>query len=123
MFPKRGEKYHKRGCTFLKTNTLSFALTPSIRKKYKKCPVCRSGKSANGTMVYVFPEYGESFHLQNCNVLQRKFTEIERETALERGYSPCGKRRMMVPAAVQKGGRCEKMAETGNNRVSYAVVS
>lgn len=91
VFPKRGEKYHKRGCTFLKTNTLSFALTPSIRKKYKKCPVCRSGKSANGTMVYVFPEYGESFHLQNCNVLQRKFTEIERETALERGYSPCGK--------------------------------
>lgn len=91
VFPKRGEKYHREGCTFMKAGTVTRSLDPYVRKQYKNCPVCHSSKAKNGTTVYVFPKYGEGYHLKSCGVLNRRYMEMERETALERGYSPCSK--------------------------------
>ncbi len=91
IFPKRGEKYHSEGCGFLRANSRSGTLSGSVRKKYKSCPLCRSGKAANGTLIYYFPSAGEDYHLPGCPSLQRNFIETDKETAIGRGYTPCSK--------------------------------
>lgn len=91
IFPKRGEKYHSRGCGFLTAASTSGALTSSVRKKYKPCPLCGSRKAGNGTLVYYFPAAGESYHLKGCSALQRNYIEIDKKDAVARGYTPCSK--------------------------------
>lgn len=91
IFPKRGEKYHSEGCAFLKAASRPAALTASIRKHYKSCPLCKSGRAASGTMIYYFPSAGEDYHLPGCASLQRNYIEIDMQTAKERGYTPCSK--------------------------------
>ena len=91
IFPKRGEKYHSKGCGFLKAASRSSALTSSIKKKYKSCPLCRSGKAGTGDLIYYFPAAGEDYHLPGCPALQRNYIEIEKNIAVKRGYSPCSK--------------------------------
>ena len=91
IFPKRGEKYHSKGCAFLKAASTSAALSESIRRKYKTCPLCHSSRAANGALIYYFPSDGEDYHLPGCSSLQRNYIEINKETAHERGYTPCSK--------------------------------
>ena len=91
IFPKRGEKYHAQGCTFLKAASRSAALTDSVRSKYKTCPLCHSGSAGTGDLIYYFPAEGEDYHLPGCASLQRNYIEIDKETAVERGYTPCSK--------------------------------
>lgn len=91
IFPKRGERYHSKGCGFLTAASRSAALSPSIRRKYKACPLCRSGKAGTGALIYYFPSDGEDYHLPGCPSLQRNYIEIDRLTAIERGYTPCAK--------------------------------
>ena len=91
IFPKRGEKYHSEGCGFLKAASRSGTLSQSVRRKYRSCPLCKSGKAANGTLIYYFPSAGEDYHLPGCPSLQRNFIETDKQTALERGYTPCSK--------------------------------
>ena len=89
IFPKRGEKYHNEGCRHLKAASTSGVLTSDLKRKYKSCPLCKSGKAANGTLVYYFPAAGEDYHLRGCASLQRNYIEIERQVAMDRGYSAC----------------------------------
>ena len=89
IFPKRGEKYHSEGCRHLTAASTSGVLGPSIKSRYKSCPLCKSGRAANGTLIYYFPAAGEDYHLRGCGALERNYIEIERETAIERGYGPC----------------------------------
>lgn len=89
IFPKRGEKYHKEGCRHLKAASTSGILSPGIKKKYKSCPLCKSGKAANGTLIYYFPAAGEDYHLRGCASLQRNYIELERQVAIKRGYGAC----------------------------------
>lgn len=89
VFPKRGEKYHSKGCGFLRAASRSGILSQSVRKKYRSCPLCRSGKAGNGSLIYYFPAAGEDYHLPGCTCLQRNFIEIDMQTALERGYTAC----------------------------------
>ena len=91
IFPKRGEKYHREGCTFLRAASTSGALTSGIRSKYAPCPICGSRNAADGTLVYYFPAAGESYHLRNCPSLQRHYVEIDKKDAVSRGYTPCSK--------------------------------
>ena len=91
IFPKRGEKYHSDGCGFLRADSRPGTLGRSVRKKYKSCPLCRSGKAGDGTLIYFFPSAGEDYHLPGCSSLQRNYIEIDKATALERGYTPCSK--------------------------------
>lgn len=89
IFPKRGEKYHKEGCRHLKAASTSAVLSPAIKEKYKSCPLCKSGRASSGTLVYYFPAAGEDYHLGGCGALQRNYIEIERNVAIDRGYTPC----------------------------------
>lgn len=91
IFPKRGEKYHSGGCAFLKAASRSGTLTGSIKKKYKSCPLCHSGRADTGSLIYYFPAAGEDYHLPGCPSLQRNYIEIEKSVAIERGYSACSK--------------------------------
>ena len=91
IFPKRGEKYHSESCDFLKAASRSAALNEEIRRKYHSCPLCHSGKAENGSLIYYFPAAGEDYHLPGCAALQRNYIEIDKSTAIERGYTPCSK--------------------------------
>ena len=91
IFPKRGEKYHSKGCTFLRAASTSSALSASIRRKYRSCPLCHSSKAGNGSLIYYFPSDGEDYHLPGCPSLQRNYIEIDRDTARRRGYTACSK--------------------------------
>lgn len=89
VFPKRGERYHNSGCRFLKAASTSTVLSGKLKKKYKNCPLCKSGKATIGSRVYYFPAEGEAFHLANCSSLQKNYIEIDKETAVKRGYTAC----------------------------------
>ena len=91
IFPKRGEKYHSKGCTFLRAASTSAALSASIRRRYKACPLCHSGSAETGALIYYFPSDGKDYHLPGCSSLQRNYIEIDRDTARKRGYTPCSK--------------------------------
>ena len=89
IFPKRGEKYHSMGCRHLTAASTSAVLGPAIKSRYKSCPLCKSGKAPNGSLIYYFPAAGEDYHLRGCGALQRNYIEIERQTAIDRGYGAC----------------------------------
>ena len=91
IFPKRGEKYHSEGCGFLKAASRSGTLTASMKKQYKSCSTCHSGRAEIGSLVYYFPASGESYHLPGCASLQRNYIEIDKSIAIERGYTACSK--------------------------------
>ena len=91
IFPKRGEKYHSEGCGFLRAASRSAALTPAIKQKYRSCPLCKSGQAKNGSLIYYFPSAGEDYHRPGCASLQRNYIELDKSTAIERGYTPCSK--------------------------------
>jgi hypothetical protein len=91
IFPKRGEKYHSKGCTFLRAASTSAALTGSIKRRYRSCPLCHSISAENGALIYYFPSDGEDYHLPGCPSLQRNYIEIDRDTARRRGYTACSK--------------------------------
>ena len=91
IFPKRGERYHSEGCGFLTAASTSGVLNTTIKKKYKSCPLCGSGKAKKGSRIYYFPSAGEDYHLPGCSALQRNYIEIDKRDAIERGYTPCSK--------------------------------
>ncbi|MBE6040993.1 MAG: hypothetical protein E7220_00550 [Clostridiales bacterium] len=91
IFPARGERYHSKGCGFLKAASTSGTLNGNIRKHYKPCPLCGSRKASNGSLVYYFPSAGEDYHLPGCSALKRNYIETERRDAVARGYTPCSK--------------------------------
>lgn len=91
IFPKRGERYHSEGCAFLRAASTPAALSGSIRSRYRSCPLCHSSGAEDGTLIYYFPSDGRDYHLPGCSSLQRNYIEIDRNTALERGYTSCGR--------------------------------
>ena len=91
IFPKDGVRYHKRNCTFVRSACSQATLTPAVRRRYTGCSVCRSGSAEDGALIYVYPAYGETYHLPGCVVLDRNFIEIEKRIAVRRGYTPCSK--------------------------------
>lgn len=91
IFPKRGEKYHNKGCTYMNSKVISTALTPGLRKEFDPCPVCKSKKAKIGINVYYYPVEGECYHLNGCRVMERNYIEITKKIAERRGYTPCSK--------------------------------
>ena len=91
IFPKRGEKYHSKGCGFLTAASVSSSLTPAVRRRYSACPLCGSRKAGIGSHVYYFPAAGEDYHLPGCASLQRNYVEVDKKDAVRRGYTPCAK--------------------------------
>ena len=91
IFPKSGEKYHSKGCTYLRAASKATVLTNNLKHSYSACPLCHSKNASIGSLVYYFPAAGESYHLPSCGALQRNYIEIEKRVAVKRGYTACSK--------------------------------
>lgn len=91
IFPKRGEKYHSKGCVVMKAASKATILSSSLKNKYSSCSLCHSKNAGIGMLVYYFPDEGESYHLPGCSSLERNFIEIEKRIAVKRGYTACSK--------------------------------
>lgn len=91
IFPKRGEKYHNKSCSFMHSKAVSTSLDASIKSKYDPCPVCKSRRAKFGAKVYYYPSDGECYHLPGCRVMERNYIEISKKVAERRGYTPCSK--------------------------------
>lgn len=91
IFPQSGEKYHNKGCGVLHAAYQATVLNSSLRSKYSSCPLCHSKTAKIGDRVYYFPNDGEDYHLAGCPSLERNYIEIEKQVAIERGYTPCKK--------------------------------
>ncbi len=91
VFPQDGKRYHNKNCSYVHAESKVVVLTDELRKKYSVCSVCKSKTVKNGSSVYIFPNYGENYHIAGCGVLRRRNIEIEKKTAIKRGYTPCSK--------------------------------
>ncbi len=91
IFPQDGERYHNKNCSYVHAESKVVTLTDELRKKYSGCAVCKSKSAKTGSSVYIFPNYGENYHLKGCGVLRRRKIEVEKKVAVTRGYTPCSK--------------------------------
>ena len=91
VFPARGERYHKESCLFVSNEPREFVLTDQLRRNYAPCPICDSEELPNGSLVYCYPAYGESYHRGSCSQVDRYVVPMELEDAQSRGYTPCSK--------------------------------
>ena len=66
-------------------------LTESVKKRYSACGTCRSGKLANGSIVFCFENSGTSYHDGTCRTIRRRSAVIDKTEAERKGYSPCSK--------------------------------
>jgi hypothetical protein len=91
VFPKSGEKYHTADCTFVRSGSTSVSLTDAVRRKYHSCPVCDSKNAVDGAIVFIFPNYGDSYHIAGCPTIERRYIEMDKTVAIDRGYTACSK--------------------------------
>jgi len=89
VFPKRGERYHKEGCSTMKAGDIEVILTASIRRKYKACQICRPGSLPNGAYVCIYSESSGVFHKRSCASITKSYETMTRSEAEKKGYTPC----------------------------------
>lgn len=91
IFPMSGKRYHGEACIYVKNNPRQQVLNQRIRRQYEPCKLCKPEGLMNGVFVYCFPKTGEVYHKADCKVIDKYTVEIEREHAVEKGYTPCSK--------------------------------
>ena len=89
VFPRAGERFHQLHCRVIEVYPRETILSPSVRKKYAPCRLCDAAFLPWGSRVYCFETSGKVFHKGSCTTVERYVIGIEREEAIERGYSPC----------------------------------
>lgn len=91
IFPRAGERYHKEGCGYIKNQPRQLVLNSGIIKKYDPCKLCRPGELKTGNIVYCFTKTGEAYHKGSCYSVEKYVKELNKEEAVEMGYSACMK--------------------------------
>lgn len=91
IFPNQGKRYHKKSCIYVTAHATQMVLTGHLKKHYKACLKCRSGKLKKGSIVFYFLKYGEAYHRGNCKAIDKYTVTLEKTQAESRGYTPCGK--------------------------------
>jgi len=89
VFPKAGERYHKKSCRSISSCPREVILTKKMMRKYEPCSLCHPGEKALGSKICYFPEGGSVYHRMNCSVVKRYIVEMEKEEAIKKGYTPC----------------------------------
>ena len=89
VFPKRGERYHREGCSTMKAGDIEVILTQSVRKKYKACQICKPGSLPNGALVCLFSDSSVVFHKRSCASITKSYETMTRSEAEKKGYTPC----------------------------------
>ncbi len=91
VFPNSGTKYHQQNCIYITSQPREVVLSQDIRHRYHPCEICKSKEIENGSLVYCFPNYGESYHTSECSVIKKYVIPMEKSEAIEKGYLPCTK--------------------------------
>lgn len=89
IFPREGEKYHRRDCPFIQVYPSQTILTDEIRNRYRACTTCDASSLKMGSQVYCFYRAGETYHEKECNLVVRYVIEIPENVAADKGYQPC----------------------------------
>ena len=89
VFPRAGERYHDKNCGVIAVCAHRAFLTDEMKRKYSPCKLCDPDESAIGSIVYFFPKSGGVYHRENCTLVERYVVEMEKEEAIEKGYTPC----------------------------------
>jgi len=88
VFPRRGERYHKKECRIVTVYPFERILGAALRRQYEPCRNCHPAELPNGTPVYVFTT-GGVYHRRSCASVTRYVVPMAEEQAQERGYTPC----------------------------------
>lgn len=91
IFPRSGGKYHKESCTYISSKPREMLMSNSVRRRYESCSLCDSRNLKDGILVYCFPKYGDAYHAGSCPTVDKYVISIEKEEAIEKGYTPCSK--------------------------------
>ena len=89
VFPKRGERYHRDGCSTMKAGDIETVLTRSLRRKYKACQICKPGKLPDGALVCIYSDASDVFHRRSCASITKSYETMTRSEAERKGYTPC----------------------------------
>ena len=89
VFPDEGTKYHEKSCSIVSSYPVQLILNEEIRKRYKACEICHADDASSGTQVYCFLEYGKTYHLISCPSVDKYVVSMEKQQAVDRGYTPC----------------------------------
>lgn len=91
IFPRSGEKYHTKTCTYVKATVHSEILTSALRNSYAACSTCHSEQLPTGSIVYCFENSDTAYHRGTCLTIRRHTAVIDRTEAIKKGYTPCSK--------------------------------
>lgn len=89
VFPKSGERYHRKDCSVLNPACEAAVFSQDIRKRYGSCSLCNSGEKSIGSTVFLFRQAGEAYHTGRCSTVDKYYIEMERSEAGEKGYTAC----------------------------------
>ncbi len=89
VFPRAGERFHQLDCRIIEVFPIELVLSPGVRKRYAPCKLCDADTLPWGSRVYCFDTSGKAFHKGSCTTVERYVIGIDREEAIEKGYSPC----------------------------------
>lgn len=91
VFPQSGTHYHGENCTYVASRPVQRLLDEDLKKHYAPCGSCHPEDLPDGSVVYCYPNYGESYHRSSCNKVDKYVVSMEKEDATARGYVPCSK--------------------------------
>ena len=89
VFPKRGERYHREGCSTMKAGDIEVILTQSVRRKYKACRICKPGSLPNGALVCIYSDASDVYHRRSCASITKSYETMTKSEAEKKGYTPC----------------------------------
>ncbi len=88
IFPRSGERFHGENCTYITSEPKQLSMSAQIRRNYEPCSICDSRDLPDGSLVYCF-RTGQSYHTGDCPLVDKYVIQIEREEAIEKGYTAC----------------------------------
>ena len=88
IFPNAGSRFHERGCRYVNSYAEKTRATADILKKYGPCPLCIEKEVSAGEIVYIF-RYGNSYHREDCNSVEKYVIPMDREDASAKNYMAC----------------------------------
>lgn len=89
VFPRAGEKYHKRNCRVIEVYPEEVLLSDFIRREYYPCRLCSPSDLTDGCKVYCFTRTGRAYHKGSCTLVDRYVIPVLKEKAVSDGYDCC----------------------------------
>lgn len=89
VFPRAGEKYHKKNCRYIANHATKMGLTTGVTRAFKPCKLCKAKEIQKGESVYCFMRAGDVYHKGSCNAVDKYVVEMEKKEAMKKGYGAC----------------------------------